>query len=216
MTEVPIIPRLHLVLINVPSSEWCAELTAMPRTIGRGEGADVRVPATCASVSRVHARIAGWSASGTLEDLGSTHGTRINGIRIPPGHPEPVKLDDRLTLGMVEFLLVDQSGLERRSVQSLGPDEESDAAIRPNDARQADERPGEPTVLDSLSHAEREVVSWIMRGVTGNKELGELLHRSPHTVRTHLNRIHRKLGVHRRHELMALVLRGTGWNESGE
>jgi predicted component of type VI protein secretion system len=172
--------KVHLILINVPSSEWTASLEADVRTTGRGGQAAIRVPARCTSVSRVHARVSFDSGEGLVEDLGSTHGTRINGIRIPPGHPEPVKLDDRLTLGMVEFLLVDQSGVDQRIVQSLGPNEESDAAIAGcrASADGANSLAG-PTLLDCLSHAERAVVMWIMRGVTADQELSELLHRSP-------------------------------------
>ncbi|MFT5423892.1 MAG: sigma-B regulation protein RsbU (phosphoserine phosphatase) [Phycisphaerales bacterium] len=75
-----------------------------PHTIGRSLSADFQLPDP--AISRQHARLEtsiqdppAW----TLTDLGSTHGTRLNGEPLTPRTPVPLHPGDQLTLG--PFLL---------------------------------------------------------------------------------------------------------------
>ena len=61
--------------------------------------------------------------------------------------------------------------------------------------------------LRNLSRAELEVVLWMCRGHTDLAEIGGKLHRSPHTVRTQLGSIFRKLEVRTRDQLLSLLRR---------
>ncbi len=56
--------------------------------------------------------------------------------------------------------------------------------------------------LSSLSDREREVVHALQRGLRVAEIAGQL-HLSPHTVRNHVKRVFRKLGVHSQIELLA-------------
>lgn len=51
--------------------------------------------------------------------------------------------------------------------------------------------------IEGLTRREQEILFWIAEGKT-NVEAADILHISPHTVRTHLEHIYRKLGVENR------------------
>ena len=59
-------------------------------------------------------------------------------------------------------------------------------------------------VFDVLSKREKEVVDLIASGYS-NAEIASALFISPHTVNDHTKKIYRKLDVHSRYELTALV-----------
>ena len=61
-----------------------------------------------------------------------------------------------------------------------------------------------PTV-SQLSKREIEVVRMICEGLT-NREIGEKLYISEHTVKDHIKNIMRKMGVASRNELVAVLL----------
>ena len=61
--------------------------------------------------------------------------------------------------------------------------------------------------LDSLSPAEFEIVLWICRGFVSDQEIAGQLHRSPHTIRTQVASIFRKLSVNSRSDLLAFIIR---------
>ena len=69
-----------------------------PRTIGRGPRADFVVDA--ALLSRVHCRLLATQTELTVEDLGSTNGTFVNGDRVSES---PLQSGDRLMIGRIEF-----------------------------------------------------------------------------------------------------------------
>ena len=77
------------------------------RTIGRTTRADFILDA--ALVSRVHCRLTADSSSDRLvvEDLGSTNGTLVNGQRVTK---HAIKAGDVLTVGRVEFRVMDSGG----------------------------------------------------------------------------------------------------------
>ena len=57
-----------------------------------------------------------------------------------------------------------------------------------------------------LSDREREILEGLVRG-TGYSQLAQQLYLSPHTVRTHIKNIYKKLHVHSRSEAIRLALR---------
>ena len=79
------------------------------RSIGRGPDSDITLQA--ASVSRTHARIARLGRTGdrwSIEDRGSRNGTWLNGVRLRPGVPQPLRHGDRISVS-VEALVFWQS-----------------------------------------------------------------------------------------------------------
>jgi hypothetical protein len=82
-------------------------LDRLPATIGRGAEAAVRLEDDL-GVSRRHAEL--YLQAGTLRirDLGSTHGTLVNGFSISDKGLEP---GDRIRVGMTELVLV-PNGME--------------------------------------------------------------------------------------------------------
>jgi len=65
--------------------------------IGRAQDCDLVVPE--APVSSHHCRLTHKADGFTLEDLGSTNGTYVNGVRIAPNEPVPVPHGARVTMG---------------------------------------------------------------------------------------------------------------------
>lgn len=68
-----------------------------------GREGDVMIPDT--KVSRRHAQIVSGDDGMTIEDLGSTNGTLLNGNRVEPGTPMPFASGDTLSFGGVELKL---------------------------------------------------------------------------------------------------------------
>jgi pSer/pThr/pTyr-binding forkhead associated (FHA) protein len=88
------------------STEGVAESTfrVLPgdvRTLGRSVGANFIVKA--ALVSRVHCRFTALTDGGLqVEDLDSTNGTFVNGLRVSLAHLSP---GDRLQVGRLELVI---------------------------------------------------------------------------------------------------------------
>jgi DNA-binding NarL/FixJ family response regulator len=66
------------------------------------------------------------------------------------------------------------------------------------------QQPGEGHPLATLTPRERQVLACLAEG-TGRREMAEQLHMSPNTLRTHLQNIMAKLGVHSALEAVALT-----------
>ncbi|HUQ72378.1 MAG TPA: FHA domain-containing protein [Planctomycetaceae bacterium] len=198
----------YLVITNTPSKDWVAVLSDTPQTLGRSRQSEIQVPDRWHSVSRIHAKV--WHARewGWICDGGSKYGTYVNGVRLSPGRETRIDHGDRILLGTLELTLIDELHLRKNVL----PDEASDE-ISTDDTFKlengsillADQRLHS---LTTLSNAERDIVLWVSRGLTRPEEIGQKMHRSPHTVRTQMNSIFQKLGVHSRDELIGYLLRG--------
>jgi hypothetical protein len=70
-------------------------------TIGRDAANDIVLP--IGAVSRYHARIRCEEAGCRVVDAGSTNGTSINGMRLPPGEFRPLAPGDVLQIGPVKL-----------------------------------------------------------------------------------------------------------------
>lgn len=69
--------------------------------IGRGAGADVRLPH--ASVSTRHATIEQRAGRYVIIDHGAINGTHVQGARIVPDRPKPLRDGDRISIGAFEL-----------------------------------------------------------------------------------------------------------------
>ncbi len=66
--------------------------------IGRGEGSALMFSRETKGVSRSHCRIARTDAGFMLTDSGSTYGTFLNGVKLEPSQPAPLKDGDVISL----------------------------------------------------------------------------------------------------------------------
>jgi DNA-binding NtrC family response regulator len=88
-------------------------------TVGRGVEADVRVDHT--SVSRKHARIV-LADTITVEDLGSSNGTKVRGRALAPSSSQTIEPGDLVELGSTLLVVHRRGGApESRSKQSISP-----------------------------------------------------------------------------------------------
>jgi len=88
--------------------------------------------------------------------------------------------------------------------------EQGEISAQENDEEERDAKPEEDAawnLLSALSRREREVVDLICMGHS-NAEIAKILFISEHTVKDHTKKIYRKMNVHSRLELAALVGRG--------
>jgi DNA-binding CsgD family transcriptional regulator len=204
-------PKPHAVayLSVVNFSEWNAPVTNCVQLVGRGEEAAIRLPDRFRSVSRRHASV--WADPQRrlwLCDLGSRLGTAVNRVPLTPDQPTAIVVGDRVRLGMAELELVASGPLaaEIAAMQSPRVDEtRSEGCSAPPHGLAAQ--------VQSLTPAELAIVLWMTRGYTSLKAIGRKLHRSPHTVRTQLCSVFRKVGVHSRDELLGCLHRGSPINE---
>jgi pSer/pThr/pTyr-binding forkhead associated (FHA) protein len=71
------------------------ELSPLPQRIGRGPEATIPLDADL-NVSRSHAEVYEWKGLLRIRDLGSTHGTLINGV---PVTDQSFNLGDHVSVG---------------------------------------------------------------------------------------------------------------------
>ena len=195
----------YLVMTNVPPQNWLGTLTDRRQVVGRGDEADIQVPAEYTHVSRRHAEFWTNADGHWITDLDSTSGTRVNSVPLTPHQSFRLTLGDHLWLGAAELDLVANPDLSRRRPfpksddETVGYDEGPQGTVRFSGAP--------PHYFAALSQAELDVVLWMSRGFTDPDEIGEKIYRSPNTIRTHLCTVFSKLGVHSRDQLLACLLR---------
>src|SRR5919202_5015623 len=97
-------------------------------TIGRGPENDLTIPSS--AVSRMHAELTFREGRWYIEDRGSYNGTFLNGTRVNPGTPLPLRHADRIEIGGESLLFSWPAQLE--DPDTTEPLEE----IAPGDATQ--------------------------------------------------------------------------------
>ena len=99
MTKGLVIPMtLTLVKLDAKTAADVISLAELPLLIGRSPLAKIRLDDTF--VSRCHCEIEEVSGTLLVRDLGSTHGTLVNGQAIIQS---PLRLGDTLTIGHTSF-----------------------------------------------------------------------------------------------------------------
>lgn len=209
-------PHAYLMLTNVTPKEWLAKVLGYPQLIGRHFDCEISIPEKYRQVSRKHAQIEYRSNNFWIRDIGSSGGTLLNGVPLVPNRETQIVIGDRISLSTLELYLI---SADASFLQRAGCGSEDDEALN-NTASSAALKPVESVPderLRRLSPAELEVVRWICRGLMTDKEIGQQLFRSPHTVRTQLCSVFQKLDVHSREQLIGLLKqREIAWTRSGD
>ena len=113
-------PEASLILIAHPLNESLgARFRLRPRSavvIGRAGNADVSLP-EISSLSRHHTRLTYRTESVVLEDLGSTNGTYVNGLRIE--QETVLRSGDRFQVGAVHFKFLQERDIENAYHQAI-------------------------------------------------------------------------------------------------
>jgi DNA-binding CsgD family transcriptional regulator len=175
---------MWLVAIGNPSGNLPFRLEAGPYIVGRSRGAQIMIAHN--SVSRRHARLAQDNGSWTLEDLGSTNGTFVEGYRVPRSE---VRIGSCVQFGEVPCLITSDPTFDGDWCE----EESTEKVPRLN---------GHSVTLDMLSATQREIVNLVLRGLS-EREIAVQLKKRPHTIHSHLKVIYRRLGVHSRSQLRA-------------
>ncbi len=181
---------MWLIVMNHVAGVEPFELTQGVHVIGRGRDCDfvIREP----TLSRHHARIrVSRQGEFVLEDLESKNGTFIDDVKISR---QPLTTTSVIRIGGVRLYLASTSGEQ---------DEESSQETKTR--RGVRREPVSKLPLENLTPVQREVFDLVVAGCDEHMIAGRTS-RSFHTVHHHVQAIFRKLGVHSRTELLALVL----------
>jgi pSer/pThr/pTyr-binding forkhead associated (FHA) protein len=149
-------------------------------TIGRDPTNDVTLEEDKLA-SRSHAEIVVRADQWYLIDLGSRNGSAVNGR---PVHRHPLRDGDIIRIGSTQFEFVLESDPHDTAAAEIVPRQESPV---------------------SLTERERDVLRLISQGLT-DKIIAQRLFISANTVRSYLERIREKTGLHRRSELTRLAI----------
>jgi DNA-binding CsgD family transcriptional regulator len=191
----------YLLITNVSSGQWNSPVWDYPQVIGRHRDCEILIPVTYSTVSRQHALI-GTNEDGLwIQDLGSMGGTCLNGVPLTANRLTQALIGDRISLAGLELYLVSPKAaiLQEGAISQNSQSTVDGIKIR---GRRSIESLHDVR-LQCLSQAELEIVRWLCRGLTTADEIGRTLFRSSNTVRTQINKIYQKLGVHSREDLLS-------------
>jgi DNA-binding CsgD family transcriptional regulator len=198
---------VSLLLTNYSTGGWFHQIDAQHKIVGRSDSVEISVPKKFRTVSRRHAEVWHDHRGCWIRDLGSRVGTRVNLVWIDRLSEARMVPGDLIRLGESLEIQVVAGGLAAED-----PDESSQEDA--NGSSGGDQTLGltarltpQQLLRKHISPAETEVMLWISRGYLGNEELGHLLHRSPHTVRTQVSSILRKLDLHNRGDIIGWLKR---------
>ncbi len=113
-------------------------------------GREGDVMLTDPKVSRKHARILSSDGTFTVEDLGSTNGTELNGERLEPGEAKPLQPGDKVAFGGIELSLSmpGQAGATEMlspHETAMGAPPSAAGAEGPSAAAEAEVEPSDPS-----------------------------------------------------------------------
>lgn len=188
----------YLIIKNIPECDWSFLIDKERRVVGRSQTADIVVPSRFRHVSRRHAEVWCDHRGVWIHDVGSMSGTNVNGVWVDHVPQAGLVIGDTIWLGLAELEVVGEIDVLAHFTPELTDPQPTNLSHKISMSRSLARR---------LSPAEIDVMLWLSRGYQENVEIGKLLHRSPHTVRTEINSIFRKLGLHSRAELMGWLRR---------
>ena len=102
-------PPVARLVVSSPRGSWEMKLDRLPCRIGRRDPRQNHYPELDLAeydrgiASRHHATIQRDGDFYTLVDLGSTNGTMLNGVLVPPRQPQRLRQGDRIKIGEVEM-----------------------------------------------------------------------------------------------------------------
>ncbi len=103
---------LQLVVVEGPRRGALFSLDAgQALTVGRASSQDVSLPDS--TVSLRHAEVWRDDSDAWVRDLGSRHGSHVNGVRLEPEQPLPLRPGDLLQVGRVRLQLIGQVEVDR-------------------------------------------------------------------------------------------------------
>jgi DNA-binding CsgD family transcriptional regulator len=208
------VPPSYLLITNIPPEEWLFKVEGFPQVIGRSRDCDIVIPDKYRQVSRKHAQIEYRQNAFWINDVGSSGGTKLNGVDLVRDKPTQMVIGDRIGLAGLELYFISaEAQVLQQVADSSAKQLQSHGTILV-----ACEKPtgfNSDVGLRNLSPAELDVLRWISRGLITDIEIGHKLFRSPHTVRTQLCSIFQKLDVHSREQLIGLLKRREiAWTKS--
>ncbi|MBC8078384.1 MAG: FHA domain-containing protein, partial [Chloroflexales bacterium] len=102
-------PPVARLVVSSPRGSWEMKLDRLPCRIGRRDPRQNHYPELDLAeydrgiASRHHATIQRDGDFYTLVDQGSTNGTMVNGVLVPPRQPQRLRQGDRIRVGEVEM-----------------------------------------------------------------------------------------------------------------
>jgi DNA-binding CsgD family transcriptional regulator len=143
---------------------------------------------------RSHAEVWVDQYGPAIHDLGSQHGTCINGVWVDHVQRAGLVIADAIYLGGVEIEVVG-------NVRALGKHPANTQKLAKTVPPPSNHPPGRQ-MCRQLSAHELDVLLWISRGYDDEEEIGRKLHRSASTIHTQLTAIFNELGIHTKSGLM--------------
>jgi hypothetical protein len=98
--EAALLKKHRLVLVSTDNPEWRLRITQISGLLGRNPACELSIPHP--SISRQHCVIQLTDRGLNVKDLGTTNGTKVNGISLGEGY---VNVGDKLTFGHLTFQL---------------------------------------------------------------------------------------------------------------
>jgi pSer/pThr/pTyr-binding forkhead associated (FHA) protein len=174
-------------------------------TIGRGPENDL--PLASPKVSREHAQLRVDGGRWFLYDRGSFNGTFLNGVRVQPGSPLPLRHADRIAIGPEVILFSWPAQLE--DPESTEPSEEV-----PDDGTRLS--PLQTQVVRCL--CEPWLAGASLETLPSNRQIAALLGTpgAAETIKATLRRVYMKAGIsempaHAKRRALCRVARQRGW-----
>jgi pSer/pThr/pTyr-binding forkhead associated (FHA) protein len=191
----------RLLMFNHSPAKWQGMISDSRQTIGRANEAAIRISDDFPGVDSHHACIWANEKGIWIKDLGSKGGTRVNGIPVIHDFGAQIMPGDLIQVGDALLYLNDYN---EPSCQSLAA--KVLELSKPKKAMKRGAKVADPyESLKKLTRAEYLILLWINRGFVTDYEIAQQIHRSPHTVRTHVTKLRGTLGVHSRLELHSFI-----------
>jgi DNA-binding CsgD family transcriptional regulator len=175
-------------LFSKSANRAIPNLQLKPGTLVLGRSPSCDYVVDDGSVSRRHANIALTDGRLTVEDLGSSNRTFLDGRAVDSC---TVYSGQSLRFGKVAFIYLTWQD------DAIGSDEETDKCAELDELME----PG----MGKLTATQAQIFNEVLCGFD-EKAIAKRVHRSPHTVHNHLRVIYRVFEVHSRAELLAKAL----------
>ncbi len=183
---------LWLVICGTEPGSGAFRIEEGRHTIGRGADCDMHL--WDPKVSRHHAELVNENGKLSIRDLGSLHGTFVDG---KPVQSATIKVGSSLRIGRVTLDVVDH--LRDRSLSECDAEETE---------RSPAHEPGNAALRAShFPPARKQVLLLLLQGCA-EKKIGPQLGKSDSSVHRHVKKIYKTFGVHSRAELSAQFRNG--------